>query len=73
VHVVDGKSAITDNSEAGIDLIVAKHGGVSLSSENWKLRRVLVTLPLQRGSCSEWVYKIVGWGLIKLRVYIVAD
>jgi hypothetical protein len=34
---------------------------------------MLVALPLQRGSCSKWVYNNVWWGLIKLRVYIVAD
>jgi hypothetical protein len=34
---------------------------------------LLVALPLQRDSCSKWVNNIVWWGLIKLRVYIVAD
>jgi hypothetical protein len=33
------------------------------------IAKLLVALLLQLGSCSKWVYNIVRWGLIKLRVY----
>lgn len=37
VHVVDNESAVASNLEPSIDLVIARHSGFPLCSEEWKV------------------------------------